>query len=86
MPDGKYQVRYHSLFHTDVVSAANWYDRHKVGLGVKFLESVETAPSNWQQIPIGVLLLITVCGTGRFPDFHSSSSTTFESLRFLFLV
>jgi hypothetical protein len=43
MPDGEYQVRYHPLFHTDVVSAANWYDRHKVGLGVKFLESVETA-------------------------------------------
>ena len=57
MPDGEYEVRYHPLFHVDVVS-----------------------------VPIGVLLLITVCGTGRFPDFHSSSSTTFESLRFLFLV
>lgn len=32
MPDGEYEVRYHPLFHTDVVSAANWYDRHKVGL------------------------------------------------------
>ena len=43
MPDGKYQVRYHPLFHTDVVSAANWYDRHKVGLGFDFLECVEVA-------------------------------------------
>jgi hypothetical protein len=37
MPDGEYEVRYHPLFHVDVVSAANWYDRHKVGLGVEFL-------------------------------------------------
>ena len=43
MPDGEYQVRYHPLFHTDVVSAANWYDRHKVGLGFDFLECVEVA-------------------------------------------
>ena len=43
MPDGEYQVQYHPLFHTDVVSAANWYDRHKVGLGFDFLECVEVA-------------------------------------------
>jgi hypothetical protein len=43
MPDGEYQVRYHPLFHVDVVSAANWYDRHKVGLGFDFLKCVEVA-------------------------------------------
>ncbi|MFN7735010.1 MAG: hypothetical protein ACK5O8_02760 [Pirellula sp.] len=34
---------------------------------MKFLESVETATLKLAAIPIGVLLLITVCGTGRFP-------------------
>jgi hypothetical protein len=51
MPEGEFQARYHPLFHTDVLSASNWYDRHKLGLGFDFLECVETATRNLASDP-----------------------------------
>ncbi len=55
------QLRYHPLFKSDVVAAADWYDERSPGLGDSFItnvrltvDAVHEAPTRHSPSPLGV--------------------------------
>lgn len=51
MDETNRQIRYHELFDTDVIEAANWYDDRSSGLGDAFAGKVEEAVLDITQDP-----------------------------------
>ena len=55
-------VRYHPLFDSEVVEAAQWYDRYSSGLGDRFIKNLRVAvdlaihnPERPARTPLGLL-------------------------------
>lgn len=44
-------VRYHELFHCDVIAAANWYDDRSLGKGSEFVANVRLATDSINDDP-----------------------------------
>ncbi len=77
------QLRYHPLFNSDVVAAADWYDKRSLGLGDSFTTNVKLTvgaahndPTRYSPSPLGVYYY----RVDRFPYYVLFDVTDLEIL------